>query len=434
MEQETHHALPTTSAAGSTSTTTALPQEEWKKYDQDKEGDNSNHLLALSTPIGWIVKMVACQVELVTTAILNLAEPFVAPLSKRQNAPSRAAHRSAATLHQISFGLLGAACTSVMLIGVMVVAVLLSLSLVKLLIDEPVHVRQTLYFDYTQPHPNTVIALGGPKTRMVPTRHTTHVLLNMLMPESNHNHKIGIFQATEAIASNGDVIEASSQPCMLRYRSLPVRLMRTMLMGVPLLAGVSSETQKITMEILRYKERQPKTELIRVSLRPRAGTTDLPQLYEADIVIRTQLPWGKEFMYNWRWTFYVWTSFYMYIVLLIVLICCYKPSIFPTVRSTNRVDHKPPETETGLRNNDRKDEGISDELSTTMKKWRERRMKRKAAAPMLLNMRLPELAEGSASSSAGMEPIEASEVIDDYSDFAASESSIVCESSKCFGD
>nr|CAD1820399.1 unnamed protein product [Ananas comosus var. bracteatus] len=419
MEQETHHALPTTSAAGSTSTTTALPQEEWKKYDQDKEGDNSNHLLALSTPIGWIVKMVACQVELVTTAILNLAEPFVAPLSKRQNAPSRAAHRSAATLHQISFGLLGAACTSVMLIGVMVVAVLLSLSLVKLLIDEPVHVRQTLYFDYTQPHPNTVIALGGPKTRMVPTRHTTHVLLNMLMPESNHNHKIGIFQASllflvlvtaEAIASNGDVIEASSQPCML------------------------SETQKITMEILRYKERQPKTELIRVSLRPRAGTTDLPQLYEADIVIRTQLPWGKEFMYNWRWTFYVWTSFYMYIVLLIVLICCYKPSIFPTVRSTNRVDHKPPETETGLRNNDRKDEGISDELSTTMKKWRERRMKRKAAAPMLLNMRLPELAEGSASSTAGMEPIEASEVIDDYSDFAPSESSIVCESSKCFGD
>lgn len=196
MEQEIHHALPTTSAAGSTSTTTALPQEEWKKYDQDKEGDNSNHLLALSTPIGWIVKMVACQVELVTTAILNLAEPFVAPLSKRQNAPSRAVHRSAATLHQISFGLLGAACTSVMLIGVMVVAVLLSLSLVKLLIDEPVHVRQTLYFDYTQPHPNTVIALGGPKTRMVPTRHTTHVLLNMLMPESNHNHKIGIFQAS----------------------------------------------------------------------------------------------------------------------------------------------------------------------------------------------------------------------------------------------
>lgn len=154
-------------------------------------------------------------------------------------------------------------------------------------------------------------------------------------------------------------------------------------MGVPLLAGVSSETQKITMEILTYKERQPKTELIRVSLRPRAGTTDLPQLYEADIVIRTQLPWGKEFVYNWKWTFYVWTSFYMYIVLLIVLICCYKPSFFPTVRSANRVDHKPPETETGLRNNDRKDEGISDELSTTMNKWRERRMKRKAAAPML---------------------------------------------------
>ncbi|RVX07428.1 Seipin-1 [Vitis vinifera] len=93
---------------------------------------------------------------------------------------------------------------------------------------------------------------------------------------------------------NGDVIAKSSHPCMLRFRSLPVQLTRTFLMGVPLLLGISSETQELTIEILKHKEGYSRTKAIRVTLIPRAGTLSLPQIYEAELLMNSQLPWKKK--------------------------------------------------------------------------------------------------------------------------------------------
>ncbi|XP_038988024.1 seipin-1-like, partial [Phoenix dactylifera] len=208
----------------------------------------------------------------------------------------------------------------VVFVAVTFAAVLLGVGLVRLWVGEPVSVRRPLHFNYTEAHPSTVAALGGAKRRgrPVPAGHTARVSLVLIMPKSDYNRRIGVFQVTaEAIAPNGDTITTSSQPCMLRFRSLPVRLMRTCLMGIPLLMGICTESQKVTMEVLRYKETGRRTEAIRVRLKPRAGTTDLPQLYAAEIFMTSQLPWGKELVYNWKWSFYVWTSLYMYIMLLI---------------------------------------------------------------------------------------------------------------------
>lgn len=138
-----------------------------------------------------------------------------------------------------------------------------------------------------------------------------------------------IFQLTaELVSVNGHVLAKSSQPCMLRFRSSPIRLARTFLMGVPLVMGISGETQKINVEILRHKEDHRRSNAIRLTLHPRAGTSNLPELYEAEILMRSNLPWTKELVRNWKWTFYVWVSLYVYIGLLMSLVCCYRPVLF----------------------------------------------------------------------------------------------------------
>nr|XP_010909213.1 seipin-1-like [Elaeis guineensis] len=223
----------------------------------------------------------------------------------------------------------------------------------------------------------------------------------------------------EAIAPNRDTITTFSQPCMLRFKSLPVRLMRTCLMGIPLLMGICTESQKITIEILRYKETSQRTEAIRVRLKPRAGTTDLPQVYAAEIFMNSQLPWGKELVYNWKWTFYVWTSLYMYIILLILWCGWFKP--FSLIRHESFVVDQPSEGGEDMADTYKKDDEISDEMSKIIKRWRERRSKRKAPLP---EMHLPDLIEGSASSNVR----ETTEVIEDCSDFEEAS-----ESSECGG-
>lgn len=185
-------------------------------------------------------------------------------------------------------------------------------------------------------------------------------------------------------------------------------------MGFPLLLGISSESQRVAIEMLGYKETRTRSEMVRVKLKPRAGTTELPQLYDAEVFMKSQLPWAKEVAHNWKWTFYVWTSLYMYILLLILLVCCFKPFVMPRLRRYGAGGLA--EVKKDSMDDHRIEREMSDKrLSDALRALRQRG-KRKA----LLR---PELVEGAASSVAGGEAMAASEVIDDSGDFAASESS-----------
>lgn len=157
------------------------------------------------------------------------------------------------------------------------------------------------------------------------------------------------------------------------------------MMGVPLLLGISGESQKITVDILKHKEgHRPRTEAIRATLIPRAGTSSLPQLYEAEIIMNSQLPWGKKIVHNWKWTFYIWATLYIYILLILILVCCFRPVIFPmgTLMSINERRRRnerdqltaaqvPKEAHARVRDHDR-------EISEALTKWQRNRTKRKA--------------------------------------------------------
>ncbi|KAH7670565.1 Seipin family protein [Dioscorea alata] len=355
----------------------------------------------------WLLDLIAYQVDLITTLLLSLISPFFTSPSDPHSAVSRA--RS--LLRRLVFGFIGALYAGAALLAVAAVAVMLGLLLVELWADEPVIVREPLYFDYTEPFPSARVSLSDGKGRPVPAGHAVRASLQLVMPESDYNMHVGIFQVNaEALSSKGNIIATSSQPCMMKFRSLPVRLTHTFLMGVPLLLGMSTESQEMMVEILRYKESNQKTEMIRIKLMPRAGTSDLPQIYSAVIHITSQLPWTKELVYNWKWTVYVWSSLFVYVFLLTILVCYYK-SFFQPGRSP--LTDQPPEVATDesytLRDGEQ-----SDALYDKLRKWQLRhRIKRKAPA---LGESPPELAEGYSSST--------SEAMNDSSEFAASESSV----------
>ncbi|GMG99935.1 hypothetical protein Nepgr_001775 [Nepenthes gracilis] len=350
----------------------------------------------------WLPKVVEFQVDLISNCIISLfspvfslssliySQPFLHRPQKAQrcfeSAPSGDTSGGALVLlKRIGYGFVGATYVGVVLTAVMVVAVVFGAGLVQLWVEEPVFVREKLYFDYTDFHPKAVFSFtdggvgeGWKKTRGgVPVGHTIYVSLVLLMPESDFNREIGVFQLkAEVLSRNGDIIARSSQPCILLFRSHPIHLMRTYLMAAPLLLGIMHETQKETLDMLEYKERHRSgTEAIRITLMPRAGTSNVPQLYEAEIVVQSKLPWVKELVRSWKLTFTVWSSLYIYVMLVIVL-SRFKPLIFPAVMTA--VEQRRGEVE--VEEVKPPPESVPpEEFSKTLQRWQQNRRKRKAA-------------------------------------------------------
>ncbi|XP_048433309.1 seipin-1 [Pyrus x bretschneideri] len=405
-------------------------------FDEDDE-------YGLPKPTDWFSKLASLQIDLIYNCFTTLSAPIFSLLSAAsesyhqaeeaketvesvvQQVPSTITYGSALLLKKIGFGLLGAAYVCMVLVMVLLLSALFGIGLVNLWVEEPVFVREQLHFDYTEPHPTAVFAFGSADdiyrhkssysrkhVRGIPVGHTFYVSLVLLMPESDFNRDIGVFQlSAEQLSVNGDVITRSSQPCMLRFRSLPVRLTRTFLMGVPLLLGISGETQKLTVQIIKNKEgHYPRTQAIRVTLIPRAGTSYIPQLYEAEILMNSQLPWTKQLVRSWKWTFYVWTSLYIYVMFLVLLMIWCRPLFFPMTtisastaatpaagdvaevpsysskRESSSAERR--QRARGSRAISRDDE--SEDVQELLRKWQRSRSKRKAIYLQRGDLNLPE--------------------------------------------
>ncbi|OVA19097.1 Adipose-regulatory protein [Macleaya cordata] len=193
------------------------------------EAEDDGGLLILK-PTAWLIKIIAFQLEFVSYCLSSLSIPLFAFLSmaseslhradlareKTEDAvhaasrvPSRVAEGGELFFKKIGFGFLGAVYVGLVLVAVMCVAVLIGVGLVRMWVEEPVILRETVHFDYTEVHPTAVLVLGGggKKKRTIPAGHTFYVSLVMLMPESDFNHQIGVFQVTaEIISRTGNII------------------------------------------------------------------------------------------------------------------------------------------------------------------------------------------------------------------------------------
>ncbi|CAK7340139.1 unnamed protein product [Dovyalis caffra] len=121
--------------------------------------------------------------------------------------PSKVTLGTTTLLRKIGFGIVGAVCVCMVLILVMLLAAMLGVGLVQLWVEEPVFMRERLFFDYTDVNPKAVFTFGGSvdhesitKGLMgIPVGHTFHVSLVLLMPESDYNRQIGMFQVCHLV-------------------------------------------------------------------------------------------------------------------------------------------------------------------------------------------------------------------------------------------
>lgn len=189
-------------------------------FDEDDE-------YGLPKPTDWFSKLASLQIDLIYNCFTTLSAPIFSLLSAAsesyhqaeeaketvesvvQQVPSTITYGSALLLKKIGFGLLGAAYVCMVLVMVLLLSALFGIGLVNLWVEEPVFVREQLHFDYTEPHPTAVFAFGSADdiyrhkssysrkpVRGIPVGHTFYVSLVLLMPESDFNRDIGVFQVS----------------------------------------------------------------------------------------------------------------------------------------------------------------------------------------------------------------------------------------------
>ncbi|KAH7841704.1 hypothetical protein Vadar_033233 [Vaccinium darrowii] len=205
--------------------------------------------------------------EYVTARVLRMwgvvcdnVKPFLFEWLKEHKSVWRLALR-------LGWGFLWASYVCVVLISLLVLAFIVSGFIMRHLVEEPIQRKETLTFDYTKNSPVAYVQviscpgetrgvsnrekiefenLGAP--RVIPPKHKLQATVSLTLPESDYNKNLGIFQVrVDFLSASGKALASSRQPCMLRFKSEPLRLLLTFLKVVPLITGYSSEAQTLTL-------------------------------------------------------------------------------------------------------------------------------------------------------------------------------------------
>lgn len=123
------------------------------------------------------------------------------------------------------------------------------------------------------------------------------VSARIVMPESPANLAHGTLMLNaDLLAANQQPIAHSARPIVMRYRSPVISTIRTVLLWLPMLLGLVSESQTHHI-ILFNKYREPHstpTASARLTL-----SADWAQIYSADLYISAELEGIAYFMYHW---------------------------------------------------------------------------------------------------------------------------------------
>ena len=161
----------------------------------------------------------------------------------------------------------------------------------------PASLAQDLVFDYTAQHPLATASFTPDKfanvrapsvedlnTRIVNPNQEFEVEIEFTLPESEYNAHVGMFQVqTKLLASNGKKLHESSRPGVLKYTSREVRWLKTIVWWPLYAFGFIDEQQNVHVTaVKKYREdRETPFTNIEVTMKPHAGSSKLPQIYEA---------------------------------------------------------------------------------------------------------------------------------------------------------
>ncbi|KAI3800796.1 hypothetical protein L1987_28892 [Smallanthus sonchifolius] len=223
--------------------------------------------------------------------------------------------------------------------------------MMKRIVEEPVLITEKLVFDYTKDTPMAFVPVVScpessvvvhnqkskfaslDESRVIPFDHEVHATVSLTLPESDYNVNLGIFQVrVDFISSDGKLLGSIRQPCMLKFRSQPIRLVSTFFKLASLLSGYSSETQTLDLKFRGYTEKDVHTSCSRVVIEQHAEFArrgGVPEIYSASLKIESQLPFVRRMLWYSKWLIYMWISIMVYIMELLFLLLCCRPVIFP---------------------------------------------------------------------------------------------------------
>ncbi|KAL9321058.1 hypothetical protein ACSQ67_012897 [Phaseolus vulgaris] len=239
--------------------------------------------------------------------------------------------------------------------GLLVSSFVFSGFFMKHLVEKPIQMREVLNFDYSKHSPVAYVpimscagVIGGIGSedkvhdrkwvgeRFIPSKHKVQATVELSVPESGYNRNLGMFQIrVDFLLSNGKAIASSSQPCMLRFRSEPIRLITTLLKIAPLVTGYTSETQTLNVKMRGFVEGDLPTSCLKVTLEQRAEYqpgAGIPEIYDASLIVESELPLFKRIIWLWKMSIFIWIAMMAFFTeLLFALVCC-MPIIIPKTR------------------------------------------------------------------------------------------------------
>lgn len=168
-----------------------------------------------------VAKLISFQTDLIYNGLVSLFSPIHSLFSVAsesyhraeetkdsvesavQRAPSQSTHGSALLLKKLGLCFLSVAYVCMVMILALILAAVVGVALVRLWVEEPVSVKDNLHFDYTEAHPTAVFSFNGVRSLKghlkkkhisVPVGHSFFASLVLVMPESDFNRELGVFQ------------------------------------------------------------------------------------------------------------------------------------------------------------------------------------------------------------------------------------------------
>ncbi|KAL6538692.1 hypothetical protein OROGR_012680 [Orobanche gracilis] len=264
------------------------------------------------------------------------------------------------------WGLLWSSYVCVLLVGLLLSAFVMSGIIIRVMVEEPIRMKRSLNFDYKEKSPVAFVPIttspesihsiylreksekngkdGG--LRVIPANHKLKVTVSLTLPESEYNQNLGIFQVrVDFLSADGKVLAMSRRPCMLQFKSKPIRLLLTFIKVAPILTGYTSETQNLKINFRGFTEGETPTECLRLVIEQRAEFlpgAGIPEIYSAFLTLESELTLMKKVLWFWRKTLFVWVSMAVFAMeLLFALLCC-RPIVIPNIHireaTTNRDD------------------------------------------------------------------------------------------------
>ncbi|KAM7252162.1 hypothetical protein ACFE04_024045 [Oxalis oulophora] len=255
---------------------------------------------------------------------------------------------------RLGWGVLSSIYVGCVLVGLLASGFLVGALVMKCIMEKPIYATETLNFDYSQHSPVAFVPImSSPDSpepfglvsnvnfdsekpagaRVIPYNHKLLLTVSLMLPESEYNRKLGIFQVSvQFLSVNGKVTASSRKPSMLQFKSHSIRLAETMIKSAPLIAGFQSESQILNIKMKEFTEGLEPTACLKVTLEQRAeykSGAGIPEIYAASLILESRLPLMKRVVWLWRKTIFVWISFAFFFTELAVVIIFCRPVIMP---------------------------------------------------------------------------------------------------------